>query len=124
MPYVKQKKFGEESATRAADLQAQLLRSENNMVTQDILKKPIVTEKTTLLQDRRTYVFEVSSLATKPEIKEAIELAFDVNVLSVNTMHVKGKVKRFGPRQSQRRSWKKAIVTLAQGESITIFEGV
>ncbi len=94
------------------------------MVTQDILRKPIVTEKSTLLQDRRTYVFEVSPLATKPEIKEAIELAFDVNVLSVNTMHVKGKIKRFGPRQSQKRSWKKAIVTLGHGESITIFEGV
>ena len=94
------------------------------MVAQSILRRPIVTEKSTLLQEVRTYVFEVAPEATKQEIWRAVEIAFDVRVEKVNTMRVKGKMKRFGARLSRQRSWKKAIVTLAQGESITIFEGV
>ena len=94
------------------------------MVAQSILRRPIVTEKSTLLQEVRTYVFEVAPEATKQEIWRAVEIAFDVRVERVNTMRVKGKMKRFGARLSRQRSWKKAIVRLAQGESITIFEGV
>ena len=94
------------------------------MVAQSILRRPVVTEKSTLLQEERTYVFEVSPEATKQEIRSAVEAAFDVKVQRVNTMRVLGKRKRYGARLSRQRSWKKAIVTLAQGESITIFEGV
>ena len=94
------------------------------MVAQSILRRPIVTEKSTLLQEERTYVFEVAPEATKQEIRSAVESAFDVKVQRVNTMRVLGKRKRYGARLSRKRSWKKAIVTLAQGESITIFEGV
>ena len=94
------------------------------MVAQSILRRPIVTEKSTLLQEERTYVFEVAPEATKQEIRSAVESAFDVKVQRVNTMRVLGKRKRYGARLSRQRSWKKAIVTLAQGESITIFEGV
>ena len=94
------------------------------MAAQNILRRPVVTEKSTLLQEARTYVFEVAPQATKLEVKSAVETAFDVKVEGVNTMNVKGKMKRFGPRFSRQRSWKKAIVTLAPGESITIFEGV
>ena len=89
-----------------------------------VLKRPLVTEKSTLLQDSRRYVFEVASAANKMEIKKAVEASFEVDVLSVNTMNVKGKKKRFGPRFSQMRSWKKAVVTVAPGQSITLFEGV
>ena len=94
------------------------------MVAQDILIRPVVTEKSTLLQEERRYVFEVLPEATKQDIRRAVETAFDVKVEKVNTLRVLGKRKRYGARLSRQRSWKKAIVTLAPGESITIFEGV
>ena len=94
------------------------------MVAQSILIRPVVTEKSTLLQEERTYVFEVLPDATKQEIRRAVEMAFDVKVERVNTLRVLGKRKRYGARLSRQKSWKKAIVTLAPGESITIFEGV
>ncbi|MCH7800462.1 MAG: 50S ribosomal protein L23 [Chloroflexi bacterium] len=90
----------------------------------DIIRRPVITEKSTLLQEEGRYTFEVSRSATKHQIKTAVEEAFDVEVLQVNTMNVRGKRKRFGPRLVQGRSWKKAIVLLAPGNSITIFEGV
>ena len=89
-----------------------------------ILRKPIVTEKSTLLQEENRYVFEVAPSATKHEIKDAVQSAFGGSVRKVRTMNVKGKKKRFGPRYSQLRSWKKAIVTVSPGDSITLFEGV
>ena len=90
----------------------------------DILRRPVITEKSTILQEERRYTFEVALNATKHQIKEAVEEAFNVDVLQVNTMHVRGKRKRFGPRIAQGRSWKKAIVLLSPGDTITIFEGV
>ena len=90
----------------------------------DILRRPIITEKSTDMQDSGRYVFEVSPGATKHQIQRAVMEAFDVKVIRVNTMNVRGKRKRFGPRTSAKRSWKKAIVTLAPGDTITIFEGV
>lgn len=89
-----------------------------------VIVRPIVTEKSTALQESGRYVFEVDRMATKLTIKEAVEDAFEVKVVSVNTMVVKGKRKRFGPRFTLGKTWKKAIVSLAPGESITIFEGV
>lgn len=89
-----------------------------------ILRKPIITEKSTLLSEQGRYVFEVAKSATKHDIKRAVEEAFDVTVVRVHTMGVRGKRKRFGPKITTLRSWKKAIVTLAPGESITLFEGV
>ena len=90
----------------------------------DILRRPGITEKSTILQEEGRYTFEVALNATKHQIKEAVEEAFNVDVLQVNTMHVRGKRKRFGPRIAQGRSWKKAIVLLSPGDTITIFEGV
>ena len=89
-----------------------------------VLRRPIVTEKSTGLQESGRYVFEVDPGATKLQIRQVVEDAFDVKVRRVNTMVVKGKRKRFGPRVTVGRTWKKAVVTLAAGESITIFEGV
>ena len=89
-----------------------------------ILRRPVVTEKSTLLQEENRYVFEVAPSATKLEIKDAVETAFGVSVKKVRPMNVRGKKKRFGPRFSQLRSWKKAIVTVSPGDSITLFEGV
>jgi large subunit ribosomal protein L23 len=95
------------------------------MQPSEILKRPIITEKSTDLQEyRRRYVFEVAGGATKHQIKWAVESAFDVTVTKVNTMRVKGKKKRFGPRVTLQSGWKKAMVTLSPGDTITIFEGV
>lgn len=90
----------------------------------DILRKPIVTEKSTLMQEYGRYTFEVSKEATKHQIKWAVEEAFEVKVVKVNTMNVLGKQKRYGPKTTAKKSWKKAIVSLAPGDNITIFEGV
>ncbi len=94
------------------------------MNTFDILIRPIITEKSTVMQERARYTFEVAEQATKLEVKRAIEQAFNVSVLDVNTMHVRGKRKRFGPRIITKKGWKKAVITLAPGNTITIFEGV
>ena len=90
----------------------------------DILRRPIVTEKSTDMQEQGRYIFEVAPRATKHQVKEAVQKAFDVKVLRVNTINVRGKRKRVGMSTSVRPSRKKAVVTLAPGQSITIFEGV
>ncbi len=76
------------------------------------------------MQDEGRYVFEVATGATKYQIRRAVQDAFDVTVTKVNTMNMRGKSKRYGPRATLQKSWKKAIVTLAPGDTITIFEGV
>lgn len=90
----------------------------------EVLRKPIVTEKSTLLQGQNKYIFEVAKDSNKPQIKEAVEKAFNVKVLSVNVMIVPGKTKRVGRRLAKAPDWKKAVVTLYQGEKIEFFEGV
>ncbi len=85
---------------------------------------PIVTEKATALTERNQVVFKVALEATKPEIKAAVEGLFNVKVLAVNTMVVKGKTKRFRGRQGQRSDWKKAMVRLAEGQSIDLTTGL
>ena len=94
------------------------------MHTFDILRRPVITEKSTDMQEEGRYTFEVAVEATKHQIKWAVEEAFSVRVIKVNTMNVKGKRKKFGPRDTLQKSWKKALVTLAPGQTITIFEGV
>jgi large subunit ribosomal protein L23 len=88
-----------------------------------VLKRPIVTEKSTTLGEAGKYVFEVNKKANKKQIWRAVESAFDVTVLSVNTLRVPGKTKRYGPREHLTPSWKKAIVTLKTGDNIQFFEG-
>jgi large subunit ribosomal protein L23 len=89
-----------------------------------VLLRPIVTEKTTVLTGIDKYVFEVDIRANKNQIKEAVELAFNVHVAAVNTMKMKGKLKRFGRKVTPRPDWKKAIVTLVPGDKIELFEGI
>ncbi len=88
-----------------------------------VLRRPIVTEKSTLLSEQGRYVFEVDSGASKHDIAKAVEWAFDVKVVKVNTLTVPGKVKRYGRRPSKRPDWKKAIVSLQAGDTIQLFEG-
>ena len=96
----------------------------NIMDSFDVIRRPVISEKSTELHDSGRYTFEVATKATKPQIKYAVEQAFDVKVVSVNTMTLRSKRKRYGPRVAVGKKWKKAIVTLAAGESITVFEGV
>lgn len=94
------------------------------MDPRDIIKKPIVTEKSTRLMEMNKYCFVVDRRANKIQIKEAIEEIFKVKVLDVNTMQMLGKMKRMGRHEGRRPSWKKAIVTLEPGNRIEFFEGV
>ena len=89
-----------------------------------VLLRPIITEKTTVLTGLDKYVFEVDLRANKNQIKEAVQLAFNVRVAEVNTMKMKGKAKRFGRKVTNRPDWKKAIVTLVAGDKIELFEGI
>ena len=89
-----------------------------------VIVRPLVTEKSTLLSAFNKYAFEVMPHANKVQIKEAVEVAFNVRVRGVNTANVSGKVRRFGARRSKGRAWKKAIVTLEEGYKIELFEGV
>ncbi|MDI6615192.1 MAG: 50S ribosomal protein L23 [Syntrophaceae bacterium] len=90
-----------------------------------IIKKPVVTEKSTIARDEENkYLFEVDRGATKIDIRNAVEKLFKVTVLNVHTVNVSGKKKRVGRVVGRRRSWKKAVVTLAPGSSIEVHEGV
>jgi len=90
----------------------------------EVLRRPLITEKATLLQEGSKYAFQVAKEATKSQIKEAVEQAFKVKVLKVNVMTVPGKTRRFGGRQVTGSPWKKAVVTLKPGYKIGFFEGV
>lgn len=90
----------------------------------DVIKKPLVTEKSTFLKDtQNTYVFAVDLRATKPMIKKSVEQLFKVKVNSVRTVVNTGKYKRFGKTTGKTKGWKKAVVALKEGQ-IQLFEGV
>ena len=87
----------------------------------DVVKRPVVTEKSTSMQSMRNqFTFEVASTTNKVEVKKAIEALFSVKVLKVNITNVSGKVRRRFGRAGETRPWKKAVVTLKQGDSIDI----
>ena len=90
----------------------------------DVVLAPHITEKTTLLSENNAVVFKVAGTASKPEIKAAVEALFNVKVTGVNTMVTKGKSKRWKGKPYQRSDEKKAIVTLAEGNSIDITSGI
>ena len=89
----------------------------------DVIVAPHITEKTSLLAEHNAVVFKVAKDASKPEIKAAVEALFNVKVTGVNTIVTKGKSKRWKGQPYQRSDAKKAIVTLAEGETIDITEG-
>lgn len=96
----------------------------NKLAAYDIIRRPVVTEKSTMASEANQVVFDVAVDATKPEIKAAIEQLFSVKVTAVNTLLRKGKVKRFRGRIGTRNDVKKAVVTLADGQSIDISTGL
>ncbi len=92
---------------------------------QEVLVRPLITEQSSILQaEQNKYTFEVHRAATKIDIRNAIEQMFDVTVTSVRTMNCVGKNRRVGRSTGKRRDWKKAIVTLPEGEMIDLYEGV
>jgi large subunit ribosomal protein L23 len=90
----------------------------------EVLRRPLVTEKSTALQGLNKYAFEIADNANKLQIKQAVEKAFKVTVMSVNVITMRGKKKKMGRREVVTQPWKKAIVTLKPGDKIEFFEGV
>ena len=86
----------------------------------DVIRAPLITEKSTMVSESNQVIFKVAMTATKPDIKEAVERLFNVKVLAVNTLIRKGKVKRFRGVKGQQSDFKKAIVTLQEGQTIDI----
>lgn len=90
----------------------------------EVLRRPIISEKATLLQEGNKYVLEVAKETSKAQIKQAVELAFKVKVSKVNVITIPGKTKRMGRREVTSSPWKKAVITLEPGDKISFFEGV
>jgi large subunit ribosomal protein L23 len=90
----------------------------------DTIVAPVITEKSTAVSEHNKVVFRVASKATKPEIKAAVEALFNVKVTAVNTLNRAGKAKRFRGFQGKQSGYKKAIVTLAEGQSIDVTTGL
>lgn len=90
----------------------------------DIIKRPLDTEKLDRMRDRdNKFAFEIDLKANKTEVKQAIEQLFKVKVLDIKTSIVRGKFRRIGKSEGQKSNWKKAIVTLKEGDAISLFEG-
>ena len=94
------------------------------MHAEDIIKRPLIlTEKGNLMREEdNKYLFEVDPRANKVQIRKAVETLFDVTVVDVRTMNVRGRMRRMGRGHAKTRNWKKAIVSVADGESIDFFE--
>ncbi|MBN1375162.1 MAG: 50S ribosomal protein L23 [Dehalococcoidia bacterium] len=90
----------------------------------EVIRRPLVTEKSTRLSELNKYAFEVDKRASKGQVRLAVEKAFKVGVVSVNVIKVPGETKRMGRRQVTAPPWKKAIVTLKEGDKIQLFEGI
>ena len=94
------------------------------MNVHQVLLRPTITEKSTILQETGKYTFRVDMRANKNQVKEAVETSFDVTVIGVNITKTHGKRKRYGSRISKRPDIKKAVVTLAGGDRINLVEGL
>lgn len=95
-----------------------------NLANQEVVKRPLITEKAERNREAaRQYAFEVHRDATKIQVKQAVEKLFNVHVLAVRTAIARGKTKRVGKNIGRRPNWKKAFVTLKEGETIALFEG-
>lgn len=94
------------------------------MRMEDVIRKPLVTEKSTIMRDADTYAFVVAGAANKIQVREAVEAQFNVRVAEVRIANMHGKMRRQGRYFGRRPDWKKAYVRLADGESIEFFEGV
>ncbi|HZQ98482.1 MAG TPA: 50S ribosomal protein L23 [Chloroflexota bacterium] len=94
------------------------------MNVNEVLIKPLITEKNTMLGGLNKYTFKIDRRANKTQVKDAVEQIFKVNVLAVNVVSVPPKQRRVGRTLGMTQPWKKAVVTVASGQRIEIFEGV
>jgi large subunit ribosomal protein L23 len=94
------------------------------MNVNEVLIKPLITEKNTMLGAQGKYTFKIDRRANKTQVKEAVETIFKVNVTAVNTISVPSKTRRVGRTIGKTQPWRKAVVTLRAGQRIEIFEGV
>jgi large subunit ribosomal protein L23 len=95
------------------------------MDSKKVLRRPLLTEKATIAREMRNeYAFEVDRNANKIEIKRAIEDQFNVKVTGVRTIRIQGKMKRMGAHQGRRPAWKKAVVSIAEGNTIDVYEQI
>ncbi|HOT63359.1 MAG TPA: 50S ribosomal protein L23 [Treponemataceae bacterium] len=94
------------------------------MTLEQVLIAPVLSEKSNELREQGKYVFKVDRAATKTDVKEAVRKLFNVKVVDCTVMNVGGKMKRVRSRPGMTASWKKAVVRLAPGETIKVFEGV
>ena len=95
-----------------------------NLKLYDVILSPVITEKSTLVSEHNQFIFKTALNANKADIKAAIEAIFSVNVIKVNTLRVLGKTKKFRGRDGKRSDFKKAMVTLAEGQSIDVTMGI
>lgn len=100
------------------------MENKNKERLYEVIRNPIITEKTTLLANDNKIVFEVAPSADKQEIKAAVEFLFKVKVEAVNTINQNGKLKIFRGKLGKRKNYKKAVVTLAKGQTIDLASGV
>lgn len=94
------------------------------MHVSEVLIRPVITEKNSLLGEQGKYTFEVDRRANKPQVREAVEHAFKVKVVAVNVCTMPGKMRRVGRNRGITSPWRKAVVTLQKGQKIELFEGV
>lgn len=94
------------------------------ITAKDVLNRPLISEKSVEMMEHNKYCFKVDKRANKIQISKAVEEIFDVTVLSVNTSNYRGKKRRMGAFEGKKADWKKAIVTLKEGDSIPFFEGM
>lgn len=94
------------------------------MENNEIIIEPVLTEKSNALREEGQYVFRIDARATKYQVKKAVAALFNVHPVSCNIINVKSKPRRLRGRPGRTSSWKKAVVKLAPGESISVFEGV
>ncbi len=93
------------------------------MDARTVLRRPLLTEKATIAREMSAeYAFEVAPTANKIQIRDAVEARFDVKVKDVRTLRVRGKIKRMGAHQGKRADWKKALVTLKEGQTIDLYD--
>jgi len=114
----------EKKSAKKASAKAPKKAVANDADLYDFIRAPMITEKATMASEHNQFVFRVPLDASKPEIKQAVETLFKVQVKAVNTLVTKGKLKRFRGRPGRRADVKKAIVTLAAGQSIDVTTGL
>lgn len=125
MSLLKKKPAAEKAAKKPAAKKAAAASGSiaSNARLYDVIVRPVVTEKSTAAAEQNKVTFKISPTATKNDVKAAVEAIFKVTVLKVNTINVEGKVKRFRGRPGQRNDLRKAVVTLAAGQSIDFSAG-